>query len=172
MTFKQLKNFISKHKTYFLIGLIILVGFVSYINIYKNEFLWDDEFLVQRNEFIRDFKYLPTMFTIPTEAGAGSWNNFYRPMHVVAYSIVYYFGGAEPFGFHLLNVLLHLANAVLIFFLIKKIFQKKHILPNIHITPPSPPCQGEHRSCRFFDVSIMGSTSGSHRGYNIYEWHR
>lgn len=114
----------SQGQKIFLI-IIILAGFFAYINAYQNQFLWDDEFNIQRNVFIRSFSNISKIFTTNGGAGAGRLDNFYRPVKLIAYTIVYSIFGLQPWPFHLLNVCLHIANALLILFLINKIFKKE-----------------------------------------------
>lgn len=111
-------------KTLILIFLLILFGLISYSNIYSHEFLWDDEFLIQENQFIRSWENLPKIFSTCSGAGAGRLDNFYRPMQLFFYSIIYSLVGAKSWLFLLGNVLLHILNGVFIFLLIKKIFKK------------------------------------------------
>ncbi len=118
------KKYWPKYKLLILIAIIVLAGLVSYSNVYHNQFLWDDEFLIQENVFIRSFKNLPQIFSTPSGAGAGRLDNFYRPMQLTAYTLIYSLVGLKPWAFLLLNILLHLGNACLIFFLIRKIFKK------------------------------------------------
>ncbi|MBU4369705.1 tetratricopeptide repeat protein [Patescibacteria group bacterium] len=110
--------------TLILITIIVLFGLVSYINVFHHQFLWDDEFLIQENIFIRSWKNLPQMFSTCSGAGAGRLDNFYRPMQLLAYTGIYSLFGLQPWAFLSLNVLIHLINACLIFFLIKKLFKK------------------------------------------------
>ena len=118
------KKYWSKHSLLILLTIIILAGFISYLNVYHNQFLWDDEFLIQDNVFIRSFKNLPQTLSTCSGAGAGRLDNFYRPMQLIAYTFIYSLFGLKPWAFLLLNVLLHIGNACLIFFLIRKIFKK------------------------------------------------
>ncbi len=94
---------------------LVLAVFVVYANVYENAFLYDDEFLILRNEAIRSLSGLWTIFTLSSTGGAGSVDNFYRPMQGFLYLIVYGLGGESLFGFHFLNILLHALNAVLVF---------------------------------------------------------
>jgi len=112
-----------KKTTLLLIIIIVLFGIISYINIFHHQFLWDDEFLIQENVFIRSWKNLPQIFSSCSGAGAGRLDNFYRPMQLVAYTGIYSLFGLQSRAFLLLNVLIHLINACLIFFLIKKLFK-------------------------------------------------
>lgn len=110
--------------TLILITIVVLSGLVSYINIFDHQFLWDDEFLIQENVFIRSWKNLPQIFSTSSGAGVGRLDDFYRPMQLVIYTGIYSLFGLQSWAFLLLNVLIHLINACLIFFLIKKLFKK------------------------------------------------
>lgn len=127
MIIEKFVKSIKKNQTTFFITIIIILGLLSYINIYDNKFLWDDEFLVQKNVFITDFKYIPTMFVTCSGAGVGRLDNFYRPMQVLSYSIIYHLTGAVEWSYHLLNVFLHVTNGLLIFFLLRKITKKDFV---------------------------------------------
>jgi len=114
-------------KTLFFLFLIVLLGIISYSNIYSHEFLWDDEFLIQKNQFIRSFDNFSKIFSTCSGAGAGRLDNFYRPMQLVVYTIIYSLVGLKPWLFLFTNVLLHILNGVFIFFLIKKIFKNNFL---------------------------------------------
>ncbi len=115
---------IKKYQTLIFIVVIFLAGFISYVNVYSHQFLWDDEFLIQKNVFISDWKNLPQIFSTCSGAGAGRLDNFYRPMQLVFYTATKSLVGLKPWLFLLVNVLVHLTNAILIFIVIKKIFKK------------------------------------------------
>lgn len=104
--------------------LIIFLGvFIAYINVYNNAFLWDDEFLIVKNAFIRSFKYVPQIFALPSGAGANRIDNFYRPLQIFLYLLIYKVFGLNTTAFHFFNVLLHALNAVLLYHLLKRIFK-------------------------------------------------
>lgn len=103
----------------FLIG---VAGLAVYANALSGEFLYDDEFFVQRNRYITDSSHLKEMFTTPLTAGAYRPSNFYRPLQALAYAVVYQLSGLEAFSYHLLNALLHLGNAVLVSLLAARLF--------------------------------------------------
>lgn len=99
------------------IAILLVLVAVAYSNVFTNGFLLDDEFLLQKNRFITDIEYFFRIFTSSSTRGAGGSDSFYRPMQTLAYFIVYQFVGLEPAGFHLLNLILHAANGVLVYFL-------------------------------------------------------
>ncbi len=117
-----MKKWLLENKTYLFVFLIIGLGFLSYSNVYKNEFVWDDEFYIQKNIYIRDFGNFKEIFTTQEGAGVGRLDNFYRPVKMVVYTFMYVTFGPEPWAFHALNVLIHVSSAILLFVLIKKIF--------------------------------------------------
>lgn len=102
--------------------LIGVVGFVAYANALSGAFLYDDEFLIQRNRYIADWSHLKEIFTADLTAGAYRPSNFYRPIQLLAYTFVYQFSGLTVFGYHLLNVLLHVGNAALVYLLVARLF--------------------------------------------------
>lgn len=106
---------------------IIIFGVVAYVNTFSNEFLYDDEHYIQRNPYIRDFSHLKDIFTKNVGAGVYRIDNFYRPIQLLAYSIVYHISGLNVFGFHLLNFLLHLSNAFLIYFFTLILFKRREV---------------------------------------------
>jgi tetratricopeptide (TPR) repeat protein len=117
----------KRHRLLVSVAVIALAGIASYSNVYGNQFLWDDEFLIQENAFIRDPAYLPVIFSTSSGGGVGRLDNFYRPVQMVAYTAVYSVAGPEPWAFHLLNVMLHVGNGVLIFFIVRKLFRREGV---------------------------------------------
>lgn len=102
--------------------LIGLVVFLSYSNAYQNQFVYDDEFLLQKNSFLHSWEMIPKIFQSSSTAGAGGVDSFYRPMQTMAYLLVYQIaGGLTPPGFHFLNIFLHGLNAILIFLIGQKL---------------------------------------------------
>ncbi len=114
-----------EHRTIpLMIGGILVVGFLAYVNIYSNEFLWDDEFLIQRNALVQERGAFTKIFQSGSGAGAGRLDDLYRPLQLVAYNGIVSVFGVTSWPFHAFNVVLHLANAVLVFFLILLLFDK------------------------------------------------
>lgn len=77
-------------------------------------FLWDDLHLVVANPLIKRWQDWPRLFAsdlFPPPIASG----YYRPLQALSYGLDYRLWGLAPFGFHLTNVLLHAATAVLFF---------------------------------------------------------
>ncbi|MBI4454421.1 MAG: tetratricopeptide repeat protein [Acidobacteria bacterium] len=92
---------------------LVTLAVLIYLNSLPNEFVFDDIPLIQDNQQIRAGRDLAGIF-----GGQG-----YRPVRTLTYALNYWIFGLQPFYFHLTNVLLHAANAVLVFLFLRRLFQ-------------------------------------------------
>ncbi|HVN48441.1 MAG TPA: tetratricopeptide repeat protein, partial [Bacteroidota bacterium] len=83
---------------------------------------WDDQFLVTQNPLIRSFAVsnLVGMFT-------SFFVNHYHPLVMVSYATEYAFAGLQPSLYHLTNIALHAANAMLVIILLQMLGGDKMI---------------------------------------------
>ncbi|RMF92107.1 MAG: tetratricopeptide repeat protein [Nitrospinota bacterium] len=96
----------------FILGLVLSV----YSNSLQGGFVYDDIYFIKENPLIRSLSNIPAMFTSAFwEASSRPTKSFYRPLVVLSYAVNFALGGFDPFGYHLLNVLLHVANTFLVF---------------------------------------------------------
>ena len=107
--------------------LIVLLGTAVYANTFGNSFLWDDLGLIVQNEYIRDWRYLPRIFTTNLFQNIGESTSFYRPLQSLSYLIDYSLYELNPAGYHLTNLLFHLLNAILIYLLLNLIQKKRKL---------------------------------------------
>lgn len=110
-------NTVAGWKKFLPFLVICLCAIAVNANTLFNDFVFDDASQVVDNNWITSVKYLPDIFTHDaTHAATLGSSNFYRPVMNVVYMANYYlFGGLRPWGFHLVNVLLHTAVALLVF---------------------------------------------------------
>jgi len=85
-----------------------------------NGFALDDVRLVESNPAIASLAHLPKLFVEPYWNVAGENYGLYRPLTMASFAINRAFLGAGPFGFHLVNVLLHAAVAALAWLALKR----------------------------------------------------
>jgi tetratricopeptide (TPR) repeat protein len=95
--------------------LLIAAVLIAYINSINNQFVFDDTLLITINDYLNDWGSLGKLLTGSTIAGAHIVGGFYRPLQMLLYFLIYQATGPVPFGFHLLNIALHAANACLLF---------------------------------------------------------
>lgn len=109
---------------------LCLIAFVVYGNIFNNGFLLDDEALVVNNPLIKSTQLLPLVFRTglydypEMNLHKIPFNKMYRPMQLLSYSLEYRLWGLNPRRFHLTNVILHIFNALLVYYLISFLINK------------------------------------------------
>lgn len=110
----------SKTHGYILASLLAAVCFIVYWNTLSNGFVYDDNGQILRNPWITDFRYLPKIFTTDSFGFMeGAYRtNTYRPMLFTVYSIEHALFGLKPWGWHLMNIIFHAANSVMVFYAI------------------------------------------------------
>lgn len=85
---------------------IALLGAVVYLNALKNPFVYDDHRLILDNTSLQDL----------TNWRAILYHDISRPLVNLSYAIDYFiWGGANPLGFHLTNLVIHLVNILLVY---------------------------------------------------------
>ncbi len=97
------------------LAVIVGLGILAYANILQGTFVWDDEVLVAKNAYIRDFSHLGNIFTENILGGVKRMSAFYRPLQILTYAIDFSVWQLNPFGYHLTNVLLHIAAALAVY---------------------------------------------------------
>lgn len=107
--------------------LLIILPVALYLPALQYEFVYDDSFQVVGNKWITDVKYLPEIFSSSVWAFEPRYNdNIYRPLQHVVYMLEYHLFGLNPWGFHLVNILIHTGNTILVYFLATAIFTNRH----------------------------------------------
>lgn len=107
--------------------ILILLAGLPYLNALANGFVYDDRDQVLENPYIHSFHYLTQIFgsTVWTFQGAQGVTNYYRPLMTFAYLISYKIFGLLPFGFHLVNLVLHIAVVLLLFVVTQHLLQNR-----------------------------------------------
>jgi protein O-mannosyl-transferase len=107
--------------------ILILLASLPYLNALANGFVYDDHDQVLENPYIHSFQYIGRIFgsTVWTFQGAQGVSNYYRPLMTFAYLISYKIFGRLPYGFHLVNLVLHIAVVLLLFIVTERLFQDR-----------------------------------------------
>lgn len=97
-----------------LILLVLLLTFFAYRGALSGEFTnWDDNGYVVENPRVRDFSWRGISRHFHTIE-----QSLYHPLTMLSYSTEYRLFGLDTFYYHLTNLLLHLANTALVYFLV------------------------------------------------------
>ncbi|MCX6706029.1 MAG: hypothetical protein NTV24_02900 [Candidatus Woesebacteria bacterium] len=124
---KKITLEMNKLQTFFkyFIPIFFLIGFIIYGASLFNHFVWDDEEQILNNGLVHSITNLPRFFQGSTfnTGGTGSLTGiYYKPLMTVFFTLLYTIFGANPFFFHLFQLVFHLTNTCLIFVLFRKIF--------------------------------------------------
>ncbi len=113
------KPYISPAKIdspWFVLVVLLVVGFAAYSNALRSSFHFDDETSIVNNPAIRN---LEDLYSI--------WK--YSPLRFVTYlsfALNFRLNGLDAFGFHLLNILIHVASALVVCFIIRRLHYLAH----------------------------------------------
>ena len=115
LTFKSLFVPFTNKKA---VTLMIIIGLIVFSNGLLNGFVGDDQGQIIDNSFVHSIGNIPIFFQSSTFFN-GNYHlligNYFRPLMLTYFSILYHFFGANPFFFHFAQAFLHLANAILVF---------------------------------------------------------
>ena len=112
MKFRSAENVSANH--WFAVILIVVTVFVIYSNVYDGPFVFDGKIQIEDKEKIRDlnnFLSLKGFFS-------------HRPLAAFSFALNYRIGKLDPFGYHLVNILIHAANGVLAYLLALWVFEQ------------------------------------------------
>ena len=88
---------------------------LAYLPTLRNGFIWDDDQYITGDATLRSLDGLRRIWLEP-----GAVPQYY-PLTFTTFWIQYHLGGAQPFGYHLVNVLLHSAGVVLLFLVLRRL---------------------------------------------------
>ncbi len=122
MTEKKSKN--ENKRNLVFIVIIAVVAFAAFANTLNGEFVYDDKRQISRNPLIKDSTLYSKALTSDVWAFKGDGtiaaSNYWRPTFTAFSIISYRLFGSDTFGWHLLNILLHVGVCLLVFLLLRR----------------------------------------------------
>ena len=108
----------SKYYYYLIISFLSVVGLIVYFPTFNNGFqlFWDDQVIVINFYTIEGLTW-DNLSRVISEYYAGQ----YAPVNEVYYILLHHIFGYDAFWFHAASLLIHLANAVLLYFFIFRV---------------------------------------------------
>lgn len=106
---------------------LVVAGFSLYAFDLGNGFILDDDVLILQNSSVQSISIpnISQWFTQSFFSGAGLIVNYYRPLPLASFALTYFFVGEHPLLYHLINNLLHIANALLVYVLVLYLFRRQ-----------------------------------------------
>lgn len=113
------KHFLNTNKT---VILICIIGFIVFGNTLVNGFVWDDY------AFILNISSGHTLNLVRL-LGPNVFNlaSYYRPIPAIYFALIYAVAHSHAFLYHLIQIILHIINTLLVFFLFRSLFNLKVI---------------------------------------------
>lgn len=96
--------------------LIIVAALLVYSNSFDVPFQWDGDKYIKQNPIVKDLYY----FAHPSEAQGFEAYYFLKTRYLgyLTFALNYKIGGLDVTGYHVFNVLVHILNALLIYYLV------------------------------------------------------
>lgn len=114
---------IGERKSY-TVWFLIILGYVVFMNSLGNQMFWDDLDNITNNSYVHDLVFFPNYFSENLLAGSNLGSNYWRPAMLTVWALEYALWGNFSAGFRFINISLHISCAILIYFLISKLFKK------------------------------------------------
>jgi hypothetical protein len=86
--------------------ILVAITVLTYANSLQGKFVFDDQQIVLQNPALMNIHSLNDAVVL----GAG-----WRQLLFFTYGLNYYIGGLDTFGYHVLNLLIHVANVLLVY---------------------------------------------------------
>jgi protein O-mannosyl-transferase len=115
----------SRFSKKYLAAVLIIFGLAVYAPTFSNGMFLDDYGFILDNRYLRDWQYLPQMFSQSVMAGAGFGSSYWRPMLSLVFSLEWHAWQAWPGGYHMVSTAFHIGCGVLLFFILDQIFKKR-----------------------------------------------
>lgn len=106
----------SSRPIFFAAALIVVAGALAYANSLHGPFVFDDPSSIVQNPTIRDWSHLGRMLATPHAAVTVQG----RPVLNLSLALNYALGGTSVEGYHLLNLLIHLAAGLTLFGVVRR----------------------------------------------------
>jgi protein O-mannosyl-transferase len=104
----------NRFSEYIILFIMAISVFLLYSNTLHYPFHFDDEYIIVENTDLHIKEISWDLITKMINRVFG-----FRPIPMASFALNYYFGGHYAFGYHLVNILIHIVNGVLIYFFLK-----------------------------------------------------
>jgi len=128
---------------------IIALGVLVFAGTLAHPFVHDDIVFILQNPQVHSFDRLPEIFTRSsiTPQNVIFANPYYRPLLDVLYRVEYFLFGPVAWGYHAVNILFHVLNGILVFFVILKLTGRQRLSLGVSLLFIAHPVQTEAVAC-------------------------
>lgn len=108
----------NRRKVAFPIIILCVIVFSIYGNTFDASWHFDDEFRITKNLNLHLRELSWNSIKLALFSGIGNPDSLYRPVACLSFALNYYFGGLDVFGYHLVNIVIHLFSSIFLFLFI------------------------------------------------------
>lgn len=94
---------------------------LAYLNTLRFQFVYDDLPQIVNNPQVHSWQYVPRFFTSHVWSQYSRIGNYYRPLFQLWLLLGYSVFGLNPFGWHLLTLLMHIAVTAMVYLLARRV---------------------------------------------------
>ncbi|MGY8814122.1 MAG: tetratricopeptide repeat protein [Gammaproteobacteria bacterium] len=110
----------NRIKIYLPVMLLAIIVLVIYSNSLDAPFVFDDHDNITNNQFIKINELSISQLYDAAFKGIHS----FRPLVKISFALNYYFSGLDVFSYHVVNILIHFLNGILVLFISFQVFKK------------------------------------------------
>lgn len=100
---------------------VVLATLLGFARTLAYDFVWDDTLLIQRSQRLQQWTSLPDLLTSHFWSEVHEGSHYYRPLVSLSFFLDVQAWGFNPMGFHLTNLLAHLAAALAVLALARRL---------------------------------------------------
>jgi protein O-mannosyl-transferase len=112
-------HYIDKHYLWFLFGIVFLTALIYSNSVSNGITSLDDREYITYNPYLKDlsFEGIKNIFT-------SFYASNYHPITTLTWAVEYYFFGDSAQSYHVINLMIHLLNVILVFYFVKNLIRK------------------------------------------------
>ncbi len=106
--------------------LLFAAAILPYVHTFGGDFIWDDDFLIKENPYIRSLHKADDLFSLSywVSENPGTPGQ-YRPLRAVIFAVEYALWGLNPLGYRATNMAVYLLCVHLVYLLAMRVFRDR-----------------------------------------------
>jgi protein O-mannosyl-transferase len=106
--------------------LIFILGFIVFRTVLNVPFLWDDHAAVESNRYIIKWNWNNIIHNFTSDY-FNTGSEYYRPVFTLLNMVNFSIWKLDPFGYHLMSLLLHILNAIMVYLVLNLFFKDDRV---------------------------------------------
>ncbi len=120
------------------IAIVLTAGLLTYANTFHVPFTFDDQRCIITNPAIRSFEYYSNPALAQSVSSSLQCSFATRVVGHFTFALNFWLGGLDVVGYHVLNLAVHLANALLVYLLVRLTFRTPLLASRVATSTGAP----------------------------------